>query len=657
MFDLLPLPRELLDQLDNGILVADAARRVVYANTAALRLLGRSVQRLENLTDGRSLWQRVLRGSSISAVHIEPNEHGGSPHPLVLSAGPIRDATGSVAGIIAVLRAEPRIEHPDAYRLDEMARTIASGKGIESIERRRKLLEGVLQHMPAGLLILGPPPAFRVLHANAHLRKVLDEPYRSRVDVIGRPFRDILPDIERSQIVALLEQTFASGETSELDDFTYRGFARGLTYWNARFVPLRDWTGTVEAVIVLLAETTDQVHSRRRIEELARTAAQQATALSAIIDAMAEGVYICDASGQVILVNDTGARLLGLTVEQTHQALSSGAETAVLRDASGLPLRPEEFPLARGLHGEASSDFEQIVRRADSGEDIYLRIAYSPIVDQSGAIAGAVAIASDVTRARQLERQREEFLSIAAHELKTPVTSIKLFAQGMLRTLHRQRNLSVERSERDLRTILSQIDRLANLVDDLLDWSRVRSGRLEYRFERLDLVALVRSVIERFEAQIESVTSHRLRLETDSEALAITGDWARLDQVFTNLISNAIKYSPDGGQISVWVGADAKTGWVRVSVTDQGIGLSPEEIDALFAPFARAAASARNISGIGLGLYISREIVTRHGGRIAAESAGRGAGATFVVELPPEQPAPPSAEPAVEPRRARPRRS
>ncbi|MDI3340004.1 MAG: PAS domain-containing protein [Sphaerobacter sp.] len=507
---------------------------------------------------------------------------------------------------------------------------------IESIEQQRQYLEQVLHHMPVGVLVVGPPPELRVRTANAHFRNFLDKPFRTEQEIVGLPLAALVSPGQQERVLPAFPRAFATGETVEALDVVVERPKRGTTHWNVWCVPLRDRTGRVEAVIALVVETTEQVRDRRRIEELAGTAAQQATALSAIIESMAEGVFVSDGTGQIVLVNEVGARLFGQTVEQVLQPLERHAQTLDVRYPDGRPIPPDEQPLARGLRGETQADWEQIVRRVDTGDDVHLLVGYSPIADDRGTIVGAVAVVSDVTRMRQLERQREEFLSIAAHELKTPVTSIKLFTQGMLRTLHRRGELGPERTERDLRTILEQIDRLTQLVDDLLDVSRIRTGRLEYRFERVDLGALVQTVVERFTTHLSDDERFRLRLHVTPGLPPVSADPTRIDQVITNLLSNALKYSPGGGTVTVRVGAAAAAGWLRIAVSDQGVGLDPAELPGLFQPFARATSNAtvRNVSGIGLGLYISKEIVDRHGGRIWAQSAGQGRGTTFTVELP-----------------------
>jgi signal transduction histidine kinase len=236
--------------------------------------------------------------------------------------------------------------------------------------------------------------------------------------------------------------------------------------------------------------------------------------------------------------------------------------------------------------------------------------------------------------AQEAARLRQEFLSIASHELKTPLTSVKAAAQLLDRRL-RQPVTEPERFIRLLDQLQSEIGRLEVLVSDLLDASRIQQGRLELRPEEVDLVALAGGVLERFEHMPERGALHRLVLDAPEE---VRGVWdpARIDQVLTNLISNGLKYSPDGGTVGVRV--RRVDDHAEITVSDQGIGIAPSERDGLFQPFARGDQVRQSIGGTGLGLYIAAQIVAQHGGSIAVESEP-GVGSVFTVSLPARDPA------------------
>jgi signal transduction histidine kinase len=244
------------------------------------------------------------------------------------------------------------------------------------------------------------------------------------------------------------------------------------------------------------------------------------------------------------------------------------------------------------------------------------------------------AIAVDNARlyaeSQQAIRARDEFLSIASHELRTPLTGIKGYAQILLRA-HQRGQLDDDRLHRSLETIDVAADRLTTLVDDLLDVSRIRTGHLPLRLTTVDLTATLREVMDRYRDHLGE--QHTLALDLPDEAVFAGVDVDRLEQVVTNLLSNAVKYSPTGGVIRLsLVGGEAGA---LIQVTDSGIGLPTESLEAVFQPFGRAAnATRRSLPGMGLGLYICRTLVERHGGRIWATSGGEDQGTTFGFWLP-----------------------
>ncbi|MFP2931462.1 ATP-binding protein [Pyxidicoccus sp. 3LG] len=235
--------------------------------------------------------------------------------------------------------------------------------------------------------------------------------------------------------------------------------------------------------------------------------------------------------------------------------------------------------------------------------------------------------------AQEAIRVREEFLSIASHELRTPLTPLKLEVQSLTRAAARG-TLSDQGTgllQRDLGLIGKQLRRLETLIYNLLDVSRITSGKLQLDLEEVDLVALLREAVHRLSEECRAAgTVMSLSVEEP-----VVGWWdpARLDQVLSNLLGNALKYGA-GKPIEVLVGQRQGTAWL--SVTDHGVGIAEEDQARIFDRFERAV-SVRHYGGLGLGLYIAQSIVVSHGGLIRVESQ-RGAGATFIVELPVEGP-------------------
>jgi signal transduction histidine kinase len=248
-------------------------------------------------------------------------------------------------------------------------------------------------------------------------------------------------------------------------------------------------------------------------------------------------------------------------------------------------------------------------------------------------LADRAAVAIDNARLyRQAQEAigiRDQFLLVAAHELRTPVTGLRGYAQLLMRA-HQRGALDAARLERYLPALDESAERLVGLTEDLLDVSRLHTGRLPLRPEPLDLAALARRVAERYR---EIGAKHRLILDIAADPAPVRADPGRLEQVLANLLDNAVKYSPDGGEVHLSV--ETEGSGIALRVRDQGIGLPPESAEAIFEPFTRAPNAAdRQIPGLGLGLHIAREIAARHGGYLRAASDGDGCGTTMTLWLP-----------------------
>ena len=231
--------------------------------------------------------------------------------------------------------------------------------------------------------------------------------------------------------------------------------------------------------------------------------------------------------------------------------------------------------------------------------------------------------------ARQLAHDREELLSVIAHELRNPLGAVKGYAELLQRRLARPQP-DPARVDKTMRDLVSAIVRTERLLGDLADVSRIQTGRLMLQRARCDLVELASQVVERWRMTAEYTPRHRLTLDAPA---SVTGNWDadRLQQVLANLISNALKYSPDGGAVVVRI-RDEGDG-ALLAVSDQGIGIPPEARETIFQPFTRAVDGARAIPGEGIGLYVSHRITEQHGGTLTVESTV-GARSTFTLRLP-----------------------
>jgi signal transduction histidine kinase len=268
---------------------------------------------------------------------------------------------------------------------------------------------------------------------------------------------------------------------------------------------------------------------------------------------------------------------------------------------------------------------EGIHHRAD-GLAITLADNYSPQFGEDGEMTQVIANVRDITRLREAEELKQTLLSVISHELKTPVSIIKGYAGTLARE---DANWNRETLAEGLGVIEEEADRLDKLISNLLEASRLQAGGLKLRLSYLNLADLARSAVENLQATTDR---HTMVVDFPAEFPPVLGDFERLREVLTNLIGNAIKYSPEGGLIKV--GGEAGPNKVRLYVSDEGIGIPPAEQEQIFDRFHRVDNRlARQTPGTGLGLFLVRAVVQAHGGKVWVNSVP-GHGSVFWVELP-----------------------
>jgi PAS domain S-box-containing protein len=405
----------------------------------------------------------------------------------------------------------------------------------------------------------------------------------------------------------LLLATTGAGHryTAEDADFAYSLAGRAaLAVRNARLVGQ------------LAAERDRQAREREQAD-------RRFAELRAVFDSDPNGIALFDAQGILRLASQRLEEIFGVPVRSMYgqrfdeiyrlkleQVLSGDRQTMLDRVRSIF-----------ANQGEPSSDEIELERPRYRA----LTRVTTPVRVASGEYLGRLVVYTDVTEQRELDRQRADFLTVAAHELRTPLTPLSMYLQSIERRLARGQSVGRELVSKARR----QVDRLGRLVEDLLDISRMESRRLLLGSTDVELNDLVDDVVGDFRAQTRN---HDILFHRTGAPVLIQGDRERLEQVMVNLLQNAIKYTPQGGQIRVTVERQEKE--ARISVQDPGIGIPGEEQARLFQRFFRAAnATTRNYSGLGIGLYVSHEIVHRHGGRFEVHSE-MGEGSTFTFYLP-----------------------
>ncbi len=557
---------------------------------------------------------------------------------------------------------------PSQHTDDQAARRRAS-TGIAGIE------------IPFAALLNTAPDAIVIVDRDGRIQLINDQTERlfgySSKELLEEPVERLLPEALHDVHSAHRTDYVTSPRTRPMGDGLELQARRkdGTTFpVEISLSPLDTTQGIL--VTAIIRDITRRKHDEREHQRLlvraerARKDAEQAVARLSRVQAISDR-SLAQLNLEKLL-DELLERVFGLLEVDEAVILLLDPDRQVLIPRAAIGVEGEvgsgvEVPVGRGFAGRVASE-----RRAIAVDDISTIDIVNPLLRRSGirsllgvpllvegrlvgvvhvgsvrkrefgtddtellqVVADRLALAVDNALLYQAAQQaiyaRETFLSIASHELKTPLTTVKGWVHmivGALRTPEEMDNESISVFASEL---LEQVDRLDVLITDLLDASRIQQGRLDLRPEQTDLVEITRRVLGRFAHTPEHTERHTIVFNGPDAARGVW-DSDRLDQVLTNLVSNALKYSPQGGHVTVDI--SSADDHVELSVSDEGIGIGVKEQSELFQPFTRTNEARRHASGTGLGLYITKQIVEIHGGTIDLIS-DVGAGTTVVVRLP-----------------------
>jgi two-component system phosphate regulon sensor histidine kinase PhoR len=358
----------------------------------------------------------------------------------------------------------------------------------------------------------------------------------------------------------------------------------------------------VRAFNQMVADVDERIGQLRETETTMRTAFAH----------MADGVVVLDLFGRILLFNTVATETFGRSASQAQG-----------RTLLEIALHPElDTLVSQALRTRRQGSAEIQLRRPTHR---ILRVYVTPVIDEAESPLGAVLVFQDLTEIRRLENVRRDFVTNASHELKTPLATLGVMADSLKRGMD-----DPQAARRFLDMLGTEVQRLGALVDDLLELSRIESGQILYEWEVVALDGVLRALVERFRPAAEQ-RHQSLRLTVEGKA-PVWGDPNALYRMASNLVENALKYTPEGGRIEVSSGRSGEELYVQVA--DTGIGIPEDEQARIFERFYRVdKARSRATGGTGLGLSIVKHTVETHGGRIELESAP-GRGSAFTVWLP-----------------------
>jgi PAS domain S-box-containing protein len=635
--------RTHLDLSPDAAVIIDSRGRIVLVNEQAATLFGYGPQEL----NGQPL--EVLLPERFHTAHVA--------HRRTYVTAPLRRPMG--VGLDLVGRRKDGSEFPvdislRPILLDQALHVIGAIRDVTAqrlLERERvRLAEHLaLQSTLINLAhdaILVRDPISRVLSWNRGAEALYGWTEKEALGRVSHMLLKTRFSTSRAAVDALLES-----EGHWEGELLHTQRDGSVVAVESRQVLIRDARGALTAIL----EINRDITQRRKLEQAQTTihieTLAQRTFLQELLDALPSSVYVVHGhDARLVLANRAGASIWG-AVWPPGQPMHEFLEEHHIRivNAQGRAFPPETWATMRALQdGETVLQHQEVIHQP-SGTNLPILVNAVPLTSPHWRSLGgpehpagvkpmrngeplALVIHQDVRMLKEAEYFKDEFIGIAAHELRQPLAVLKgAVGTLVLQTARGHGPQLAEWQQEMLQDLEQATDRLVTLTDDLLDVSRLQAGQLVLQRASTNLVSLVQHLVERFQ---KTTTRHQLAFHPEHPILEATIDRRRIEQVLSNLLTNAIKYSPQGGPIVVTVGKDVADHAVEIRVQDSGMGIPPHQQARIFGRFMRADnAQAAGISGTGLGLYLCRALVEQHAGRLWFES-GEGEGTTFFLTIP-----------------------
>ena len=593
--------RALVDAIPHFVWIMRPDGGAAYANQRWCDYTGKTPEQIQG--DGwlqfihpddrpriQEAWQTAVHTGTPYEVEHRIQQGGTGDYRWFLGRGiPYRDAQGTILYWFGT-----------CTDIDDRKRAEQQLKASE--QNLRVLAETVPQ------LVWSTGPDNRMDYCNQRYCAYTHAPFEQ---LQGYGWRQFLHPEEAEGVLAHRHQTLETGEPYESECRLRNGQTGAYRWFLNRGMPVRDETGQ----IVKWFGTNTDIEDQKRIEEALR---QSQARVRALMNSSIIGIVSVEWEGRVLVeANEAFLHMTGYTREEIDSRTLNRVKITPPEDA---PLfeRATQDLAAHGQH----TPFETELVCKDGSR---LPVLAGGVLFQDHPRRIVVFMLNNSAR-KELEQRKDAFISMASHELRNPLTILKLQTTLLHRQLAKQG--IHQASAPALSSIETQLNTITRLVEELLDVSKIQAGRLEYRQETVDLDALLREIADTMQ---QTHPSHTI-LVHGAVQTSLIGDRDRLGQVFINLLSNAIKYSPDAQTVEMDLSASPETATIRVR--DYGLGIPREQRDKIFERFYRAAGPQRRaIPGLGMGLYIVAEIVTRHGGTISVDSTF-GTGSTFTVTFP-----------------------
>jgi PAS domain S-box-containing protein len=381
--------------------------------------------------------------------------------------------------------------------------------------------------------------------------------------------------------------------------------------------PIKDRKGNITGVSKIARDISDQ-----------KVAEEKQAILAAIVNSSDDAIVSKNLDGIILSWNTAAIRMFGYTETE-----AIGKHISIIIPTNRIN---EETHIIENIRKGIKVDHFETIRVAKDGKEINISLTVSPVKNKHGKIIGASKIARDITdkieaekqrllfteRLKELNNYKDEFMAMASHELKTPMTIIKANLQILAQRMMADSNIDF------INRTLKQVNKLTDLVNSLLDISKIQAGKLHIHTSRIDMNILLKEITDNIQ---QTTSTHKIFFKESKEQLYAIADSERIDQVLVNMLINAIKYSPECGDIIVE--GHKNDDKIIVSIKDNGIGIPHEDLENIFSRYYRVSGLASTFKGTGIGLFVASEIIKQHGGSIWAESK-LGEGSVFYFSIP-----------------------
>ncbi|MDZ4185081.1 MAG: ATP-binding protein [Desulfuromonadales bacterium] len=481
----------------------------------------------------------------------------------------------------------------------------------DRLRAARDEIAAIYNAVGAGIVVLDREQ--RILSYNQRLKEIF---FPHNKSIVGHTCVSLMCRDKSPAPGCVFAKVMASGQRAVTQEWAFNQH-----YFDVVGMPVKDRQGKVQQVVIVYHEVTERKEGEEELCRALNQAVEAQQNIAAIVSSVCEGLLVVDPSGTLLLANPAARGMLSLPAEevvgQTLQQLFLDSELP------GRWLRAVQ-------QNNAGEPFDDHLGGTEGGKSRCYQVRMALLHAADGTVRGGVLTLREVTVERELEKMKSDFVSTAAHELRTPLTSILGFAE----LLQDSENFSLQERAEFAALIHDRAEKLSELIDELLDISRIEAGQvISLARQAIPLAPLVETSLKFFR---HSSPRHQFKLLLSTAPLIVYADPRRISQVLDNLLSNAVKYSPEGGSITVQL--DCTTEHCTVSISDEGIGMSSEQIERIFDKFYRVDASTTAVQGVGLGMTIVRDLIKSHGSEITVKSApGQGTTISFTLPLSPEE--------------------